>query len=57
MDNYLSYNRCFVDWVYSCMPEKSWDMTISLDGKTVCSTLKMDKIENAAAFVAVKLMS
>ncbi len=29
-------NRCFANWVYSFMPENAKDMTISLDGKTIC---------------------
>lgn len=50
-----SLNRCFADWVYSFMPEKSRNMTISLDGKTVCSTLKMDKIESPLHIISAQL--
>jgi predicted transposase YbfD/YdcC len=50
-----SLNRCFVDWVYSFMPEKSRDMTISLDGKTICSTLKMDKIESPLHIISAQV--
>ena len=50
-----SLNRCFADWVYSFMPEKSNDMTISLDGKTVCSTLKMDKIESPLHIISAQI--
>ena len=50
-----SLNRCFADWVYSFMPEKSRDMTISLDGKTVCSTLKMDKIESPLHIISAQI--
>ena len=50
-----SLNRCFADWVYSFMPEKSRDMTISLDGKTVCSTLKMDKIESPLHIIIAQI--
>ena len=50
-----SLNRCFAEWVYSFMPEKSRDMTISLDGKTVCSTLKMDKIESPLHIISAQI--
>ena len=50
-----SLNRCFANWVYSFMPEKSKDMTISLDGKTVCSTLKMDKIESPLHIISAQI--
>ncbi|MDY3215150.1 MAG: ISAs1 family transposase [Ruminococcus sp.] len=35
-------NKCFVDWVSTVMPENKEKLTISLDGKTVCSTTKME---------------
>lgn len=38
-------NQCFVNWVYSVMPENAKDMTISFDGKTICSTNRIEKIE------------
>lgn len=50
-----SLNRCFVDWVYSFMPEKSGDMTISLDGKTICSTLKMEKIKSPLHIISAQV--
>ena len=50
-----SLNRCFADWVYSFMPEKSKSMTISLDGKTVCSTLKMSKIESPLHIISAQV--
>ena len=31
-------NKCFMKWVYSFMPENGKKLTISLDGKTICST-------------------
>ena len=37
------------------MPEKSRDVTISLDGKTVCSTLKMDKIESPLHIISAQI--
>ena len=50
-----SLNRCFVDWVYSFMPEKSRDMTISLDGKTICSTVKMEKIKSPLHIISAQI--
>ena len=50
-----SLNRCFAEWVYSFMPEKTRDMTISLDGKTICSTIKMDKIESPLHIISAQI--
>ena len=50
-----SLNSCFADWVYSFMPKKSRDITISLDGKTVCSTLKMEKIESPLHIISAQV--
>ena len=50
-----SLNRCFVDWVYSFMPEKADKLTISLDGKTVCSTTKMSSYKNPLHIVSAQL--
>lgn len=50
-----SLNRCFANWVYSFMPEKSKDMTISLDGKTICSTIKMEKIESPLHIISAQV--
>lgn len=37
------------------MPEKSTDMTISLDGKTICSTIKMEKIESPLHIISAQV--
>lgn len=50
-----SLNRCFTDWVYSFMPEKARDMTISLDGKTICSTMKMNHIESPLHIISAQV--
>lgn len=50
-----SLNRCFVNWVYSFMPEKADELTISLDGKTVCSTAKMSSYESPLHIVSAQL--
>lgn len=39
-------NQCFANWVYSFMPENAKNLTISLDGKTRCSTNKIKKCRN-----------
>ena len=50
-----SLNRCFVDWAYTFMPETAEKLTISLDGKTVCSTVQMDKYENPLHIISAQL--
>lgn len=50
-----SLNSCFVNWVYSFIPEKADKLTISLDGKTVCSTTKMSSYENPLHIVSAQL--
>lgn len=50
-----SLNHCFVNWVYSFMPEKADKLTISLDGKTVCSTAKMSSYESPLHIVSAQL--
>lgn len=50
-----SLNRCFMDWAYSCMPEKAEMLTISFDGKTVRSTAKMESYESPLHIVSAHL--
>ena len=50
-----SLNRCFVGWVYSVMPEKAKDLTISLDGKTVCSTNRIEKCESPLHIISAQI--
>ena len=50
-----SLNRRFAEWVYSFMPEKSRNVTISLDGETVCSTQRMDKIESPLHIIRAQI--
>ena len=50
-----SLNRCFVNWVYSFMPEKAERITIALDGKTVCSTTRMNRYESPLHIVSAQL--
>lgn len=48
-------NQCFVKWVYSFMPEKSKNLAISLDGKTIRSTNRIEKIENPLHIISVQV--
>lgn len=50
-----SLNSCFMHWVYSFMPEKAERLTIALDGKTVCSTTKMEKYESPLHIVSAQI--
>lgn len=50
-----SLNRCFANWAYTFMPEKAEKLTIALDGKTVCSTVQMDKYENPLHIISAQL--
>jgi predicted transposase YbfD/YdcC len=47
-----SFNRCFIEWVKSFIPEDAKGMTVSFDGKTVRSTCKMNKYENPLHIVS-----
>lgn len=50
-----SLNRCFADWVYSFMPENSQELTISLDGKTICSTNRMEQCESPLHIISAQI--
>ena len=50
-----SFNRCFEKWVRSIMPEKADKLTISLDGKTVRSTGKMQKYESPLHIISAQI--
>lgn len=50
-----SLNRCFADWVYSFMPEKAQDLTISLDGKTICSTNRIEKMGSPIHIISAQV--
>lgn len=50
-----SLNKCFVNWVSSVMHEKADKLTVSLDGKTVCSTKGMKKYENPLHIISAQL--
>lgn len=50
-----SLNRCFADWVYSFMPQNAEGLTIALDGKTICSTTKMDRNESPLHIISAQV--
>lgn len=50
-----SLNRCFMNWVYSFMPEKAADLTIALDGKTICSTVNRESYESPLHIISAQL--
>ena len=51
----VSLNCCFHKWVKSMMPESMEGMTISLDGKTIRSTEKMDSYESPLHIVSAQV--
>lgn len=48
-------NKCFANWVYSFMPKKAENLTISLDGKTICSTNRIEKIESPLHIISAQI--
>lgn len=48
-------NQCFANWVYSFMPEKDKSLTISLDGKTICSTNRIEKCESPLHIISAQI--
>ncbi len=50
-----SLNRCFANWVQSLLPDSKKGLTLSVDGKTVCSTEKMEKYESPMHIVSAHI--
>jgi len=51
-----SLNRCFIRWVETILPEEGVkNLTVSLDGKTICSTGKMDRYEVPLHIVSAQI--
>lgn len=48
-------NKCFANWVYSFMPQNAENLTISLDGKTICSTNRIEKIESPLHIISAQI--
>jgi len=54
--NPKSQNGCFVNWVQSMLPKESVKgLTLSFDGKTVCSTGKMEKYQSPLHIVSAQI--
>lgn len=51
----VSLNRCFNEWVKSMMPESVEGLTVSLDGKTIRSTEKMESYESPLHIVSAQV--
>ena len=50
-----SLNKCFMNWVKSLIPRNETKMTVAIDGKTVCSTAKMEKYKNPLHIISAQL--
>lgn len=50
-----SLNHCFHEWVRSMLPESMEGMTVSLDGKTIRSTEKMESYESPLHIVSAQV--
>ena len=50
-----SLNLCFMNWVSSFLPENMANMTISLDGKTICSTNRISKMDSPLHIVSAQI--
>ncbi len=50
-----SFNRCFAEWASSMLPENRENLTLSLDGKTIRSTGKMERYENPLHIVSAQV--
>lgn len=50
-----SLNHCFMQWVSSIIPKKAEVKTVALDGKTICSTARMEKYTNPLHIVSAQL--
>ena len=50
-----SLNRCFINWVYSFIPEKAENLTIAVDGKTICSTTGMSSYSKPLHIISAQI--
>ena len=50
-----SLNRCFMNWSQSLMADNEQELTISFDGKTIRSTVKMTKYNSAMNIVSAQV--
>lgn len=50
-----SLNRCFIKWVQSLLLEAGREMTLSFDGKTICSTGAMERYEKPVHIISAHI--
>ena len=50
-----SLNRCFMNWILSILPENMDGLTVSLDGKTIRSTEKMESYKSPLHIVSAQI--
>ena len=50
-----SLNKCMMRWAASILPEQRQGLTISIDGKTVCSTGKMESYDSPLHIISAQL--
>ena len=50
-----SMSECFTNWVMSLLPQDMEGYTVSFDGKTVCSTSRMERYENLLHIVSAQI--
>lgn len=50
-----SLNRCFIKWAETVLPEKLNGLTLSMDGKTIRSTGRMDSYESPLHIVSAQI--
>lgn len=50
-----SLNHCFANWVYTFVPENAENLTISLDGKTICSTTGRDCYKSPLHIISTQI--
>lgn len=50
-----SLNECFQRWTASLLPKKTENLTIAMDGKTICSTESMSSYEHPLHIVSAHL--
>lgn len=50
-----SLNECFQRWTASLLPQETKTLTISMDGKTVCSTKRMSSYEHPLHIISAQL--
>ena len=50
-----SLNKCLMHWATSILPEQRRGLTISMDGKTICSTVQMESYDSPLHIISAQL--